>query len=287
VPAELTAVQLVDIAARFELEASTRLITDWVSLGLIDRPTRRGLGRGKGVLAVWPAAQAELLVDLLILRQQFGVKHVALLANLPVLGWLDERPHVPLRQVRRALATWCGQHRRTRGVSRDTARRAASQLVKSLEHPHASAGDRAELRRVLEAAMRSQTFDRETFSDAVRRVFDPHGEHWAFGPREAPITTEAVVRITEARFAALNALEELSDREYEDARLIYVTTRTGYARDYPSFSSDAHRIGAFEEPTLSNVLNNACRDLLTILGMGRLAPARQTELAGEAQASTP
>src|SRR5207247_974801 len=100
--------------------------------------TRRGLGRGKGSVAVWPFKQAELFVDLLALRQRHRVAHVATLANVPVLGWLYSEAATPLRQIRRALATWCGRHRRKTGVSRDAAKRAARQLIKSIEHPQAS-----------------------------------------------------------------------------------------------------------------------------------------------------
>ena len=94
---------------------------------------------------------------------------------------------------------------------------------------------------------------------------------------------EAVVRLTEARFTALNALESLSDEEYEDARLIYVATRTDYARKQPGLASDSQSGRLFEEPDLNQLLNNSCRDLLTILGMGRLSPGRQGQLAEEAR----
>ena len=281
---EFTSADLLAAASENELQATQRLITDWVSLGLIDQPRRRGLGRGRGVAAVWPRNQAELFVDLLTLRQLHGVRHVAPLANLPVVGWLYQYPDVPLRQTRRALATWCGRHRRATGVSRDAARRAAAQLIGSIEHPHASVRDRASLRRLLADAMHERTFDRDAFYDAVRRVFDPHGEGWAVGPEEARTTTEGVVRVTEARYTALNSLDDLTDREYEDARLIYTFSRSGYARQYPTFAADPSKGRMFEDPTFNNVLNNACRDLLTILGMGRLAPARQAELTSEAQA---
>src|SRR5439155_17789913 len=147
-------------------------------------------------IGVWPIRQAELFVDLLTLRQRRDVGHVALLANLPVLGWLYGDTDVPLRQTRRALATWCGRHRRATGVSRDAAKRAARQLVSSLEHPHASVRDRTALRRFLEESMRAQRFDRDAFRGVVRRVFDPHDEGWALRPDEAPTTTEAVVRLT-------------------------------------------------------------------------------------------
>src|SRR5438105_2556965 len=127
---QFTAADLLSAAGANGLQASKRLITDWVSLGLLDQPLRRGLGRGKGSVAVWPQKQAELFVDLLILRQRQGVRRVDFLANVPVAGWLWQQPDTPLRQTRRALGTWCGRHRQKTGVAQDTAERTARQLIK-------------------------------------------------------------------------------------------------------------------------------------------------------------
>ncbi len=86
-------------------QASPRLVTDWVGLGLLDRPTRRGRGRGRGIEATWPENQLRLFLVLLGHRRR-GV-HVGPLANVPVWLWLAwGEDYVPLRQARRALSTW-------------------------------------------------------------------------------------------------------------------------------------------------------------------------------------
>ena len=36
-----------------------RMVLDWVELGLLDRPERRGRGRGKGVSATWSEEQLQ------------------------------------------------------------------------------------------------------------------------------------------------------------------------------------------------------------------------------------
>jgi hypothetical protein len=280
---EFTSPELLFVADRNGLHASSRLITDWVSLGLVDQPTRRGLGRGKGSVAVWPRTQAQLFIDLLTLRQRHGVARVAPLANLPVLGWLYSYPDVPLRQVRRALSTWCGRHRQGTGVSRDVARRTARELTKTLEHPHASVANRAALRRILEDSVRAQVLDREGLREALLPVFDPHDERRTTGPYEARTGVDQVIRLFEARFAAVKALDNLTAQEYEDARLIYVASRAEYAEKQPSFAADPQTGPLFKEPTFAGLLWRACRDVLTILGMGRLAPGRSTELAAEAR----
>ena len=84
--------------ARFDAEAmlaaarsrgftpSKRLLSDWVSLGLLDRPLRKGLGRGRGSTATWPAEQRELFLQLLAKRAT--VRQIAPLCNIPVWLWL-------------------------------------------------------------------------------------------------------------------------------------------------------------------------------------------------------
>src|SRR4051794_28252688 len=98
---------LVDLARSHGERASARLILDWVSAGLLDRPERRGLGRGKGSVATWPIVQAEIFLALL--RQRHEVKQIAALCKLPVWCWLYYGDcTVPLRQVQRAILTWGG-----------------------------------------------------------------------------------------------------------------------------------------------------------------------------------
>ena len=80
---------------------SDRLVTDWVSKGLLDQPERqaRGKGNGRGAKYEWADRQCELFLSLLMHRDE--VTYVDSLASLPVSMWLywgDE--WVPLRQVK-------------------------------------------------------------------------------------------------------------------------------------------------------------------------------------------
>jgi hypothetical protein len=277
---------LLEQARLNSLSATKRLIVDWVSLGLLDQPERRGLGRGKGSVAFWNETQASLFVDLLSLRQRpiDPVRHVAGLTNLPVSGWLWAYPGVPLRQVRRALATWCGQHRTRTSASAGATRRVAREIAKQLDNPHATQHDRQALRQTLEETMRMRTFDAEKVRDAVTRVFDPHGVERALGPRAAPVTVENSVRLLEGHATGFLNLESFSDQEYEDARMIYRQTRREYVADWPALASGRSSPLTFDEPTFENILNGSCRDLILLLGMGRLSPGRRTELAADAEA---
>jgi hypothetical protein len=284
-PALYRAEDLLDLARQNNLSATRRLIVDWVGLGLLDQPERRGLGRGKGSIALWSETQAALFIDLLALRQrpQDPVKHVAGLANLPVSGWLWAYGGVPLRQVRRALRTWCGRHRSRKTAHAGATRRVAREITKQLDNPQATQQDRQALRQLLEKTMREDTFDVERVQAAVERVFDPHGAGRTLGPPLAPVTVESAVRLLHGHAIGFLQLDTFSDQEFEDARLIYRQSRRNYARDWSTLTYDPMGSPlAFPEPTPEELINGSCRELILLLGMGRLSPQRQAELAADA-----
>ena len=182
---------------------SKRLLSDWVSLGLLDQSTRRGLGRGKGTEATWPQQQLNLFLALL--EKHPTVSHIAPLCNLPVFLWLwfgDE--FVPTRQARRALMTWGGANRHS--SSWRAARAAAVTLAGQFAHPDAN--ERA-LERFITAIARATygaPFDAEAVLGAFRDVFDPHGENRSVGPAQVRFRPEYFVALVKARLAALEAL---------------------------------------------------------------------------------
>jgi hypothetical protein len=285
-----TADELLAVAAEDGLEASRRLITDWVSLGLLDRPFHPGRGRTLGGYekGTWPIEQAQLFVDLLALRQRPDnpVMSVAALANVPVAGWLwmAEASGVPLRQVRRALATWCGHHRSRKSVAASRARKLAREMLKQFDNPHATRVDRQALVEVLATSIRDRTFDREKTTTAVERVFDPHGVGRALGPEEVKATANGFARMLEAQASGYLELTTFSDQEFGDARVIYRQGRREYTELQPRFVSN--RQGSplnLDDVSFESVLNSACRNLLFLLGLGRLEPRGRHELANEAR----
>lgn len=65
-----TKADLLDAAQAHGTPATGRLITDWVSLGLLDKPVPRSRGRGKGVERTWSENQLQLFVVLLDKRRE-------------------------------------------------------------------------------------------------------------------------------------------------------------------------------------------------------------------------
>lgn len=284
-----TADQLLAAAGEHGLRATRRLITDWVSLGLIDRPHHPGRGKGQGSTdGTWSLPQASLFVDLLTLRQRPAnpVTQVAGLTNIPVLAWLwsGDDLDVPLRQVRRALATWCGRHRSRKQVGAARARSIAREMVKQIENPHATRSDRHALQQLLEQSIRQNTLDADQLRALVDRVFDPHQVGRSVGPAQAPLTAASHSRLLEAQATGYLELETFTEQEFEDARVSYRQTRREYTELQPALASSREPSPLrFDDIDFESVLNTACPNLLLTLGMGRLSPRIQQQLPTDAR----
>ena len=112
-----TKAQLVAAAMAHGYRATDRLLTDWQAAGLLDQPTKRGLGRGKGIEALWPESQLRLW--LLLLQKRGEVTQVPVLCNIPVGLWLyfgDD--YASVRQVRKCMRTWSYRYGSSRGHNR-------------------------------------------------------------------------------------------------------------------------------------------------------------------------
>ena len=133
--------QLVEFAGRHGHLIKPRLIADWVAIGLLDKGTARGRGKGKGKDYLWPENQAQLLLVLLNKRPE---AKRSTLCNLPVALWLIwGDAYVPLRQVRRALATWADGWGLVSGSRAD---RTARDVLDQFDHPDAKSEDREAVR---------------------------------------------------------------------------------------------------------------------------------------------
>jgi hypothetical protein len=106
--------QMVQAALAAGHTATERLLTDWQSAGLLDQPTKKGLGRGKGIQALWPESQLRLW--LLLLDKRRETSQVPNLCNVTVGLWLyfgDD--YATVRQVRKCMHTWSIRYGSSRG----------------------------------------------------------------------------------------------------------------------------------------------------------------------------
>jgi hypothetical protein len=266
----LEANDLLKLAAAAGYEVTPRLITDWVSLGLLDRPDGRGLGRGRGKHYTWAPQQGKLFVA--VLQKHKTVKR-PILANIPVGVWLlfsDE--YVPLRQVRRAVKTWVEAYGT---VSFARAKAGAQQTLLQLDHPDSSDEDREQLRRLLTQSGRTGAVNITELRNAASRVLDPHGSGAVRGPLGL-LTTDAYVQIIETRIEGLRSLDTASDDEYYGARNMYLSTNAISdelrAPIEPLITPLTARKLAPPGSGVQAAFNNACLDLITLLGTIRLTP---------------
>lgn len=256
---------------------TARLVTDWVSLGLLDRPQKKGLGRGRGTTATWPYEQMRLF--LLLLDKRRGVKRIGTLCNIPVSFWLlwgDQ--YAPLRQVRRALATWSGRGRKRRGgTSLPASVNIARQIVGDLAHPDATQLARRNLRDELARCIHLQRVERDRLLKAAQPVFDPHHTGAPRGPVGAQVSAEGFVLDIEARVTASRELDGLEGEAFERARVAYRASIRGYVQEQPGFALDPD-LGHLHRPlTLDFLANQACYSLMTLIGLDLLARRRHQD----------
>ena len=265
--------QLRTEAAGIGQPISERALLDWVAQGLIDRPQRRGLGRGKGSVSTWPDEQRRLLLALLAKRGTIlgDRKSIRALLNIPVWLWLywgDQ--YVPLRQVRLALQTWGATALGSTWTASGTV---ASTIIGTVGHPKAKAKDRRLLREYVMRALYTGRFDADELLPLVARVVDPLNGGHPRGPAGAQLTPEGLVDIFRARYTAIKRLAHaegphaINDSLFHWARLVYLAGIQSYLADQPLLASDADLGSSFTRPDTNALVNQACLDLATVLGL--------------------
>lgn len=247
---------------------SRRLIYDWVSLGLLKPPDRRGLGRGRGTVATWPEGQRRLFLDL-VRRRQKGAR-IPALCNVPVYVWLYwPEAGVPTEQVRRALKTWSGAQRR---MSLRWARKYARQLIGQLAHPESSRAQRRRAADAVALAAHRGRFDLAELTPALGEVFDPDSSGRILGPEGARLDPETWIRLVLARLEAVARLDELDDAAFEAARALHRRALAHYVTEFlPAARPEPGLESLFRPPDHEQLLNAACNDLVTVLGLAIIA----------------
>ncbi len=257
-----TGTDLLNAAAACGRHATPRLLRDWVELGLLDHPKRRGLGRGRGVVATWSTNQRELFLDLLDLRAAGFA--IANMCGLPVWAWLrlgDD--YVPLPQVRRAMQTWAARRDHT---SWSDSGKIASEVVRSVAHPSARRGVLTQLRVAIAAGQFEGRFVADEFLPAARYAMDPARTRAPRGPRDVPVTPAAIARLVETRVRARDRLAAMPDAAYLQAREVYRFGVSDYAVRQPFFAAAADLGALFKPHDPEDQVRTACLDLLTLMG---------------------
>lgn len=250
-------------------QASPRLITDWVSLGLLDKPARRSLGQGRGSnKALYSGNQRKLL--LVLLNHRKNVRSMATIAKVPVALWVyygDD--YVPLRQARRAIRTWLGDYR----ASRERAEWAAREMLGQLDNPAATPKACKHLRQVLAHIAYTGELDLTVLEDAITEVFEPQISplRRAIGPPGAFLTADIVITLMQARLTAARIVKngQVSDKQLQLARQVQIAERAAYDVLQPQLSDQAGSAltGLFKPVTFEEKVNACCVDLLTLIGL--------------------
>jgi hypothetical protein len=269
-PVRYTKSELLGAARAQGTPATARLITDWVRLGLLDKPAARGRGRGRGVERTWPENQLKLF--LVLLNKRSEVTHIAALCNIPVTLWLYWGvDYVPVRQVRRALRTYS---RPLLATSARVARANARRVIAQIRAPNMKRQDKSDLIDAIVAATGGAGFRREALLGPARRIFDPDGEGRRVGPPGATLRADSWVNVIEAKVVAAEILSELEDDVFEQARLQHHEAMARYIDRQPGFAAHPEVGALFDSPTFEWLANNACDQITTTIGFLELARRR-------------
>jgi hypothetical protein len=260
-----------------------RLIRDWTEHGLLDKPQKRPAGKGHGsVPALYPANQRNLLLTLLHHRPGNSISS---LARIPVAIWMywgDE--WVPLRQARRALIRYLGDPasstyaKDAKRATKERARAVAQAILGQLDNPAATPRARRELLAAVTDAAYTGEPDLERLDHAYRDVFEPGADtiRKATGHPSAPFTIDAMIGLTEARLAAVNALTagKVTDEALTSARDAHVFAYAEYAtkQHLLAATEPAGTRHLYDPVTAEDTLSNCCGHLLTAIGLEIMHP---------------
>jgi hypothetical protein len=255
---------MVEIANSTGRTATERLLTDWQEFGLIDQPVKKGLGRGKGIAALWPESQLRLW--LLLLDKRRETSQVPNLCNVPVGLWLyfgDE--YASLRQVRKCMNAWAKRYGSSRGhkLAKQTARR----LLEDLPPSPISKNAKADLISAM-ASVLLHGFERDAERRQLRdRLLKAAGITVA--GREQPNRAAAVVDLVLIRLLASHHLSDGSvpDHIFHWARVWHLFNLRNYIEAMDSGHLPDVSGVDFDRPDFNKLIPSACRDLMSAVGM--------------------
>jgi hypothetical protein len=250
------------------LPAPGKRATDgWVRMGLIDQPHRPGLGRAGGrEPRRWPATQAALFLALHQGRVHVPRTRLRELVNLPLYVWIREGDEIiPMRQVRRALATWFEIPRHN---SRSAVRAAVATYVENFRTLGSSRADRRALVEAMvlarERQLRTGRYDAELLRPHLEAVF---GEQ-VLGPNTLPFGVDVyldwLARLdqVEARLKAASYTDEQLTSAREACRVALQHNR----EEWPKLALRTDIGALFKQPSTSTEMRQAGQIIVAVLG---------------------
>lgn len=276
----ISRLQLIDGAKEAGYpHVDSRLISQWIDLGLLPKGQRIGRGSkgGKGAKYEW--GDKDLPTFISLLAQQREVRHLAIVAIIPVATWLywgDEWTELP--QVRRAIRTWWS---RTDKVGARASEQLAKSITRAVTPRETSRVDRDEFKSSIEYATFNRTFAREEIIsklESVRRSDPTDGLIGQLG-----IPSDLLVDGMFAMRVVMDRLKDpddavVTDAMFEDARRRVNLGGWQYLTQWSQLHSTPNIGESFERPTIELFVNHACSDLLRDLGMQLMLQERGTPL---------
>jgi hypothetical protein len=267
-------------------ETLGRRFSEYQGLGLVGKSTTRTAR--KGGEGLWHPAQLGLFVELLHMRERERLR-IPTLANLPVAWWRLGTEGIETTQTQRAFRNWggaltgspsdIGQPGRRRGGGsrserrptgdRSLRRQAVDAQVDVLTEPGANATTRRALRDLIELINDSgQTPSRETFVSTMSRAL-------AGDAKPTPAQKEAAlnqykgiaVQLLVVRHLDL-VCEDDSAPLWEWARRIDQAGWEDYVRQQQTMADDPEVGHLYVRPLATDIVQQACRGFMAILGIG-------------------
>ena len=251
----------VEFLAELARRGHTRLPRwheDWIEKGLIDRGELTNVAGRPGAFT-WTAVQVEH-AHALLCQVDRGAK-LGALANYVAWTWLWYGDSwISFRQVSSAMRTWTKAERQAAVVN---VRASAKDLVARIKHPRGS-GKRRLVRALVDF---HPSADPESLREPFDAVFDPDGTGRPRGPKGAELTTDSYLRLIALRQRALQRMPQFTEVEYRRAAALYINSHQEYAREQPGYARDPDLGQMHPALDAEALLNSACQDLLTCLGM--------------------
>ncbi len=258
-------------------DVSERLVTDWVSLGLLDQPhrTARGKGNGRGAFYEWSDIQRDLFHTLLLKRPE--AKHRGALCAIPVGIWMywERRVDTTPPGAPRAKRTWWDRAGR---VGWERSLEAARLVVDTFGPAGTTRAAKSRLRWLIAGALESHVFPREEVAASIGQFLGAMSSDGAWGPYRTPAAE--VVDGMWSMTVAIERYEELTIGMFQEGAGTAATHHDELRRRLADPAEGPHLrqvlraadVGLLDQPVMPSALDRtkfSCSPLTTADPSGR------------------